>query len=153
MKQIINISLEFEIVIGKVNLNEITYQLREIQNPLMLKILEEILKWYDDLIAERISQTKTYPSKARKGLGSHIKKGYPEGKLCRGRKVRKRGYRRHPRRISTIFGRLKLPIRVVECCNCNAYYSPLLRALGINRYSRKEVNFGHEVIEAVINQG
>jgi len=151
MKQAINISLEFEIVIGKVNLNEITYKLSEIQNPLMLKILEEILKWYDDLIAERLSQTKIYPSKARKGLGRHIIKGCPEGRFCRGRKVRKRGYRRHPRRISTIFGTLKLPIRVVECCNCGAYYSPLLRALGIDRYSRKEVNFEHEVIEAVID--
>ena len=44
MKQEINISLEFEIVIGKVNLNEITYKLREIQNPLMLNTLENILK-------------------------------------------------------------------------------------------------------------
>ena len=62
MKQEINISLEFEIVIGKVNLNEITYKLREIQNPLMLKILENVLKWYDDLIAERLSWRNGYSS-------------------------------------------------------------------------------------------
>lgn len=151
MKQVISISLEFEIVIGKVNLNEITYKLREIQNPLMLKILENILKWYDDLIAERLSHTKVYPSKARKGLGRHIRKGHAGNRFCRGRKVRKRGYRRHERQFSTIFGLLKLPIRVVECCNCGAYYSPLLSALGIGRYARKEANFEHEVIEAVID--
>ena len=137
MKQEINISLEFEIVIGKVNLNEITYKLREIQNPLMLKILENILKWYDDLIAERLSRTSIYPSKARKGLGRHIGKGDPEKRFCRGRKVRKRGYRKHPRQFSTIFGLVKLPIRVVECCKCGAYYSPLLSALNIGRYARK----------------
>lgn len=151
MKQVISISLEFEIVIGKVNLNEITYKLREIQDPLMLKILENILKWYDDLIAERLSRTDLYPSKARKGFGRHIQKGSSEGRFCRGRKVRKRGYRKHPRQISTVFGLLKLSLRIVECLKCGAYYSPLLRALGIDRYSRKEVNFEHEVIEAVID--
>ncbi|MFC1863728.1 hypothetical protein ACFL1Z_07230 [Thermodesulfobacteriota bacterium] len=151
MKQRISISLKFEIVIGKVNLNEIIYQLREIQNPLMLKILENILKWYDDLIAERLSQTRVYSSKARKGLGRHIGKGQPGNRFCRGRKVRKRGYRKHSRQFSTVFGLLKLPIRVVECCKCGAYYSPLLSALGIGRYARKEANFEHEVIEAVID--
>jgi len=151
MKQEVNISLEFEIVIGKVNLNEIVYKLREIQNSLMLKTLEGILKWYDDLIAERLSQTRIYPSKARKGLGRHIGKGDAEERFCRGRKVRKRGYRRHPRQISTIFGLLNLPIRVVECCKCGAYYSPLLSALNIGRYARKEANFEHEVVEAVID--
>ena len=65
MKQAINISLEFEIVIGKVNLNEITYRLKEIQNPIMLKLLEGILRWYDDLIADRLSQPNS--SKTRKG--------------------------------------------------------------------------------------
>ena len=151
MKQVISISLDFEIVIGKVNLNEITYKLKEIQAPLMLKILENILKWYDDLIAEILCRTDLYPSKARKGLGRHIQKGSPEGRFCRGRKVRKRGYRKHPRQISTVFGLLKLPVRIVECLKCGAYYSPLLGALGIDRYTRKEVNFEHEVIEAVID--
>ena len=87
MKQEINISLEFEIVIGEVNLNEITYKLREIQNPLMLKILDNVLKWYDDLIAERLSWRNGYSSKSRKGLGRHIVKGQPENQFCRGRKV------------------------------------------------------------------
>jgi hypothetical protein len=40
---------------------------------------------------------------------------------------------------------------MVQCCNCGAYYSPLLRALQIGRYARKEANFEHEVIEAVID--
>ena len=151
MEQEIHITLRFNLATGKANLNEIVYELNELRDPLMLKILEKILRGYDDLISERLSQTKIYPSKARKGLGQHVRKGDPEGRFCRGRKIRKRGYRSNPRRISTVFGKLDLPLRRGECCNCGALYSPLLNALQVGRYSRKEMNFEHEVIEAVID--
>jgi hypothetical protein len=151
MEQEIHITLRFNLAIGKVNLNEIVYKLKELQNPLMLQILEGILRGYDDLISERLSQTKLYPSKARKGLGRHIRRGDPDGRFCRGRKVRKRGYRKRPRQFSTVFGKLDLPLRVVECFNCGAFYSPLLSALKVGLYERKESNFEHEVIEAVID--
>ena len=117
----------------------------------MLRLLEEILKSYDDLISERLSQTKIYPSKFRKGLGRHIRKDDPEERFCRGRKIRKRGYRSEPRQFSTVFGKLDLRIRVAECCTCGARYSPLLSALQIGQYSRKEMNFEHEIVEAVID--
>ena len=151
MEQEIHITLRFNLAIGKVNLNEIVYRLKELRDPLMLRILEEILRGYDDLISERLSQTKIYPSKARKGLGRHVRKGDPEGRFCRGRKIRKRGYRRRPRRFSTVFGKMELPLRVAECRNCGAFYSPLLSALKVGRYASKETNFEHEVIEAVID--
>ena len=67
MKQEIHITLRFNLATGKVGLNEIVYRLKELQNPLILKILEQILLSYDDLIVERLSRT-IYPSKARKGL-------------------------------------------------------------------------------------
>ncbi len=151
MEQEIHITLRFNLAIGKVNLNEIVYRLKELRDPLMLRILEEILRGYDDLISERLSQTKIYPSKARKGLGRHVRKGDPEDRFCRGRKIRKRGYRRRPRRFSTVFGKMELPLRVAECRNCGAFYSPLLSALKVGQYARKETNFEHEVIEAVID--
>ncbi|MEA3358590.1 MAG: hypothetical protein U9R17_04180 [Thermodesulfobacteriota bacterium] len=106
---------------------------------------------YDDLISERLSQTKIYPSKARKGLGRHPRKGDPEGRYCRGRKILKRGYRNEKRRIATVFGKLELPLRIAECRNCGARYSPLLSALHVGRYARKETNLEHEIIEAVID--
>jgi hypothetical protein len=151
MEQEIHITLRFNLAIGKVNLNEIVYELKELQNPLMLRILEGILRGYDDLISERLSQTKIYPSKARKGLGRHIRRGDPDGRFCRGRKIRKRGYRKRPRQFSTVFGKLELPLRVAQCCKCEAFYSPLLSALKVGLYERKETNFEHEVIEAVID--
>jgi len=150
MEQEIIIALRFKLAIGEVNLNEIVFRLKEIRDPLMLQILERILTAYDDLICERLSQTGIYPSKTRRGLGRHFRKDDPD-RFCRGRKVRKRGYRSHPRHLSTAFGKLKFPIRVVECGRCGAFYSPLLSALQIGPYARKETNFEQEVIEAVID--
>ena len=106
---------------------------------------------YDDLISERLSRTDIYPSKARKGLGRHLRKGDPKERYCRGRKIRKRGYRKDIRSFSTAFGKLDFRLRMGQCCICGAYYSPLLGALKVSRYARRETNFEHEVIEAVID--
>ena len=84
MEQEIHITLRFNLAIGKVGLNEIIYRLKELRDSLMLRILEQILMGYDDLISERLRQTKIYPSKARKGLGRHLRKGDPKGRFCRG---------------------------------------------------------------------
>jgi hypothetical protein len=149
MENEIHITLRFDLATGKATLNEIVYRLKQLQNQLMVKILERILTGYDDLICDRLSGT--YLSKERKGLGHHAKANDPKEGFCRGRKVRKRGYRHKPREFSTVFGRAKVPLRVVECCQCGARYSPLLHALKIGRYARKESNFEHEVIEAVID--
>jgi len=153
MEQQIHITLSFELATGKANLNEIVYRLEQLKNPLMLRILKEILVSYDDLISERLSHHGGVlpPSKARKGLGRHIRKDDPTGRFCHGRRTRKRGYRFRPRILSTVFGKLELPLRVAECCTCGARYSPLLDALNLMPYSRKESNFEHEVIEAVID--
>jgi hypothetical protein len=151
MEQEIHTTLRFNLATGKVGLNEIVYKLKELRDPLMLKILEQILMGYDDLISERLSRTDIYPSKERKGLGSHVRKGDSEEHLCRGRKIRKRGYRGRPRQFATVFGKFNLRLRMGECCNCGAFYSPLLNALKVGRYARKETNFEHEVIEAVID--
>jgi len=151
MEQEIHITLRFDLATGKVGLNEIIYKLKELRDTLMLKILEQILTGYDDFITERLSRTDIYPSKARKGLGQHVRKDDPEERFCRGRKIRKRGYRKNNRRFSTVFGKLDLRLRVAQCCKCGAYYSPLLSALKIGRYAHREMNFEHEVIEAVID--
>ena len=50
MEQQIHITLSFDLATGKANLNEIVYRLEQLRNPLMLRILKEILTTYDDLI-------------------------------------------------------------------------------------------------------
>ena len=152
MEQEIHITLRYHLAIGKVNLNEIVYQLQQLQNPLILEILKQILQSYDDLISERLSTVQSNPpSKARKGLGQHVRKDDPKDRFCHGRRIRKRGYRNHARSFTTVFGKFGLPLRVAECCTCGARYCPLLSTLKIGPYVRKEVNFEHEVIEAVID--
>jgi len=39
MEQQIHITLQFDLAIGKVNLNEIVYRLEQLKNPLMPKML------------------------------------------------------------------------------------------------------------------
>lgn len=151
MKQEIHITLCFNLANGKVDLNEIVYKLKELQNPLMLKVLDTILTGYDDLITEHLSRTDIYPSRERKGLGRHLRRDDSQERFCRGRKICKRGYRKDNRRLATIFGQLDFRLRVAQCCNCGAYYSPLLSALKVDRHARRETNFEHEVIEAVID--
>ena len=83
MEQEIDITLRFDLATGKVNLNEIVYRLKELQAPLLLGILRSILMGYDDIISNRLRRTDIYPSKARKGLGQHLRKGDAEGRYCR----------------------------------------------------------------------
>lgn len=87
MEQQIHITLDFELATGKVNLNEIVYRLEQLKNPLMLEILKTILTGYDDLIAARLSPQSGVmtPSKMRKGLGRHVRKGDPNNRFCHGR--------------------------------------------------------------------
>jgi hypothetical protein len=54
MEQEIHITLRYSLANGKVGLNEIVYKLKELRDPLMLKILERVLMIYDDLISERL---------------------------------------------------------------------------------------------------
>ena len=51
----ITITPQYDLAIGKVNLNEIVYRLKEVRDPLMLMIRKEILARYDDLISKRLS--------------------------------------------------------------------------------------------------
>ena len=74
MEQEIHITLRLNLAIRKVGLNEIVYRLKELRDPLVVMILEQIFMGYDNLISERLTQTKMYPSKARKGLGRHLRR-------------------------------------------------------------------------------
>ena len=85
MEQEIHITLRYNLAIGNVTLNEIVYRLKELRDGLMLRVLKEVLQTYDDLIAQRLSRTDMYPSKARKGLGHHLRKDDTEGRFCRSR--------------------------------------------------------------------
>jgi hypothetical protein len=48
MKRCVSITCDFDLAIGKVNLNEIVYQLKELRDSLMLRILKQILMLFDN---------------------------------------------------------------------------------------------------------
>jgi hypothetical protein len=50
----INITLRFNLATGKADIHEIVYELKKLRNPMILKILEQILRGYNDLISERL---------------------------------------------------------------------------------------------------
>lgn len=102
MEEEIEITLRFKLSMGKVGLNEIVYKLKELRDPLMLKVSEQALRSYDYLISERFRRTDIYSRKARKGLGRHVRKGDPQNRFCCGRKIRKRGFRKNNRRFSRV---------------------------------------------------
>ena len=74
MKRCVSITCDFDLAIGKVNLNEIVYRLKEVRDSPMLRILKQILMPYDDLIMDRLTRTKIYPSEMRKRLGRYVRK-------------------------------------------------------------------------------
>ena len=118
----------------------------------MLRIPEQLLKNYDDIISEPLSKAMSNPPrKSRKGLGRHGRKDDPLDRFCHGRKIRKRGFRHHPKTISTVFGKVLLPLRVAECYTHSVRYSLLFSDLGLTTFVRKEDNFEHVVIETVID--
>jgi len=149
MKRCVSITCDFDLAIGKVNLNEIVYRLKELRDSLMLQILKQTLAAYDDLIMDRLTRTKIYPSKMRKGLGRHVRKDDAEERFCRGRKVYRRGYRN--RKIKTVLGVLDMGMRRAECLTCGSRYSPLLNVLQVAPYCRKETTIEREITEAVID--
>jgi hypothetical protein len=128
VEQEIHITLRFTLATGRVGLNEIVYRLKEVRDPLMVEILEQVLRSYDDLIVERLRHTEIYPSKARKGLGRHVRKDDPEGRFCRGRKV-KGGLPGEGRKIMTVLCRPSDPDG--ECCRWGPH---LCDALKIGSY-------------------
>ena len=78
MEQQIHITLHFDLATGKVNLNEIVYRLEQLKNPLMLRILKEILTSYDDLISERLTATTAVffrPARCVRASGATFAKG------------------------------------------------------------------------------
>jgi len=53
IKRCVSITCDLNLAIGKVNLNEIVYRLKEVVDSLMLRIMKQILVSYDDSIMDQ----------------------------------------------------------------------------------------------------
>jgi hypothetical protein len=146
MKVQIELGCKWEV--GKLNLNELVYRVDELVPEIIKQVLEQLIESYQEVVVARLMPG--YSSKERAGLGRHKLKGQQEAS-CRGRKVKRRGYRWHPRCIKTKYGTLQIQLQIVECLICGKRYCPLLHALGIEPYERHEDVIEKAVLDAVID--
>lgn len=140
--------LGFKWEIGKINLNELAYGIDGLVPQIAIQLLEHVIHTYQEEIVSKL--TPGHSSKQRANLGRHTVKGQ-EGVLCRGRTVRRYGFRQHPRCIKSKYGMVRIRLQVVECLTCGRRYSPLLEALDIEPYQRHDEVIENAVLEAVID--
>ena len=148
MEMIAQIDMNFNWKIGKINLNELAYRVDKLIPNIAVQLMEHLIHAYQEEIVSRLKPG--YRSSARAGLGRHTRKGNIKT-LCRGRTVRRRGYRWHHRGIKSKYGTLWIRLQIVECLKCGKQYSPLLEALGIEPYQRHDDVIEEAVLEAVID--
>ena len=143
-----HIELGFNWEIGKVTLNELAYRIDEVIPQIATRLLEEVIHGYQKEVVERL--TPGHSSGERGGLGRHPGKGQEET-LCRGRTIRRYGFRQHPRCIKSKYGMVQIRLQQVECLTCGKRYSPLLDALGIEPYQGHDEMLENAVLDAVID--
>lgn len=144
----IQIELECKLETGKVNLNEIVYRIDQLSEDIINQVITQVVLEYQRQVVERLAPG--HGSRERAGLGRHKAKD-GGGNPCRGRKVRRRGFREKPRCIKSKYGTLRIPLQVVECLTCGKRYSPLLDALDIEPYAGHEDMVEKAVMDAVID--
>ena len=90
----VEIELGFKWEVGKVNLNELVYRVDKLAPEILTQLIEQLAMAYQEEVTERLMAG--HSSKERAGLGKHEVKA-EAGRLCRGRCVKKKGFRHHPR--------------------------------------------------------
>lgn len=145
MEMKVTISLRVSIAEEWPNLNEICLAVREsIVKELPARVGIVIVEGMQEEIRDRL--TRPVGRRAKKGLGSHERKG-AGGVRCRFRTFRKQGFRSEPRRVKTDVGRLEFEVGYVECCGCGKKFAPILDVLGLRDRT------GHsDSLEAVVSE-
>jgi len=144
----VQIELGFNWEVGKLGLNEVAYRVDELAPKILTQVVEQLASAYQETIIDRLKPG--HSSSERAGLGRHEVKGRP-GEMCRCRRVKRKGFRWHPRCINSKHGQLRIKLQVVECLGCGKRFSPLLDALKIEPYEGHEDVLEKAVIDAVID--
>ncbi|MBT7067167.1 MAG: hypothetical protein HN919_12745 [Verrucomicrobia bacterium] len=144
----VQIELGFNWEVGKLGLNEVVYRVDELAPIILTQVVEQLTGAYQEEIVERLRPG--HRSSERAGLGRHEVKGQP-GVMCRCRRMKRKGFRWHPRCINSKHGQVRLRLQVVECLTCGKQFCPLLDALKIEPYGGHEDVLEKAVIDAVID--
>lgn len=146
MKVHIDLGCKWEV--GKLNINELVYRVDELAPEILTQVIEQLVTAYQEEVTERL--LPGHGSRERSGLGKHEVKG-EEGRACRGRCVKKKGFRHHPRSIKSKYGMIRFRLQIVECLTCRKQYCPLLDAMKIEPYMGHEDVLEKTVADAVID--
>lgn len=144
----VQIDLGFKWEVGKLNLNELVYRVDEIAPEILTQVIEQLVMAYQEEVTKRL--LPGHGSGERAGLGKHEVKG-ETGRSCRGRCVKKKGFRHHPRSIKSKYGMIRFRLQIVECLTCGKQYCPLLGAMKIEPYMGHEDVLEKTVADAVID--
>lgn len=146
MKVQIELGCNWEV--GKLCLNEVVYRVDELAPKILTQVVEQLASAYQEEVVERLKPG--HGSRERRGLGRHETKDNP-GEMCRCRRVKRKGFRWHPRCINSKHGQLRIRLQVVECLGCGKQFCPLLDALKIEPYGGHEDVLEKAVMDAVID--
>ena len=144
----VQIDLGFKWELGKLNINEMVYRVDELAPEILTQVIEQLAMAYQEEVTGRLMPG--HSSQERVGLGRHEVKS-AEGGLCRGRCVKKKGFRRRFRCIKSKYGMIRIRLQRVECLTCGKQYYPLLDAMKIEPYMGHEDVLEKTVADAVID--
>lgn len=148
MEMVAQITLKFNWKIGKVTFNEITYKMDEAVRQIFSRMVEKLVEAYQGEVVNRLRPG--HSSSDRRFLGRHLKKG-SKTELCKGRTVRRRGFRWSDRGLKSRYGDIWFRLQEVECLSCGRRYAPVLEALKIAPYQRHDEMVEQAVLDAVID--
>lgn len=148
MEMELAISLHVKIDGSGANLNEICAAVQEtIRGELSVRVTEEIIEGLQEDVRERLCTSSG--REAKKGLGSHEKKG-EAGRRCRIRTFVKQGHRRESRKVKTDVGEISFEVGYVQCVECEKKFTPILDVLEIEAREKHSGGLERVASEAVM---
>jgi hypothetical protein len=127
------------------NVNEILQAARVARDQFGVHLTEAVIEWVQEVIRDRLCGGDR---RAKKGLGSHEKKG-EAGRKCGGRRFVKEGYRGDRRGLNTGLGWVEFSVGYVSCQRCGKKWAPILKTLGLDAREGHSGDLEREVVEAV----
>lgn len=146
MEIMITLQLKVKIVEDRCNLNEVASEVSRVVPEIAGDVVLGIVGIYQEGVVDVLCRASG--SRAKRGLGSHEKKGEP-GKKCHCRTFKRAGTWSGPKRVEGEHFKVDFYPEAVECAGCGKRLTPVLGALELKPYQGKAVQLEQKAMEAV----
>jgi len=146
MEMIVKLELRVKLEGDRANANEIFKAVKDVADEVKSRLVLAIVECYQEEVVEVLSRGSG--SRAKKGLGSHERKG-GEGERCRGRTFHRAGNWSESRRLRGDGMEVEFVPAMVECVRCGKRQTPVLGALELEPYETRTDDLERKVMEAV----